>query len=207
MNLPTKITVSRIILTPLFLVFFMLPQWVQNLFPLMCEGALWGLTVVSVVALWLSLLLSELSDAADGYVARRYNLVTDLGKLLDPFSDVFSRITYFACFLIADLMPFWVFMVILYREMAQLFVRQLAVKEGVVIPANIWGKAKAIFYAVASIAGLAAESLFRLQPDLNAATVGYIQTVLTVLFVLSAVASVASFLTYLVPFVKMQKGQ
>ena len=204
MNLPTKITVSRIVSTPLFFVFFMLPQWVSfasgGALPI---RTLFILNVVSTAAAWLFFVSAELSDAADGFIARRYHLVTDLGKLLDPFSDVLIHITYFLCFAAAGLMPFWVLAVILYREFFQLFIRMLSLKSGTVVPANIWGKSKSVLYAAASLAGLAAESVFRFAPDLNAAVSEYIGMGLTVLFTAAAVASVVSFLTYLVPFLKM----
>ena len=207
MNLPTKITVSRIVSTPLFFVFFMLPQWVSfasgGALPI---RTLFILNVVSTAAAWLFFVSAELSDAADGFIARRYHLVTDLGKLLDPFSDVLIHITYFLCFAAAGLMPFWVLAVILYREFFQLFIRMLSLKSGTVVPANIWGKSKSVLYAAASLAGLAAETFFRFAPDLNAAVSEYIGMGLTVLFTAAAVASVVSFLTYLVPFLKMHSA-
>lgn len=207
MNLPTKVTVVRIILTPLFFVFFMLPQWAQTLFSeTITSERLFVLNVISVVAIWFFLFLAEISDAADGFIARRYHMVTDLGKLMDPFSDVLIRITYFVCFAVSGLMPFWILMIILYRELSQMFVRMLAVKDGIVIPANLWGKLKAILYALVSIAGLAAESVFRFMPDLNAAFSGYIRLGLELLFALTAAVSVGSFLTYLLPFLKRQQA-
>ena len=207
MNLPTKITVSRIVSTPLFFVFFMLPQWVSfasgGALPI---RTLFILNVVSTAAAWLFFVSAEFSDAADGFIARRYHLVTDLGKLLDPFSDVLIHITYFLCFAAAGLMPFWVLAVILYREFFQLFIRMLSLKSGTVVPANIWGKSKSVLYAAASLAGLAAETFFRFAPDLNAAVSEYIGMGLTVLFTAAAVASVVSFLTYLIPFLKTQSA-
>lgn len=207
MNLPTKITVSRIVSTPLFFVFFMLPQWVS----FASGGALpvrtlFILNVVSTAAAWLFLVMAELSDAADGFIARRYHLVTDLGKLLDPFSDVLIHITYFLCFAAAGLMPFWVLAVILYREFFQLFIRMLSLKSGTVVPANIWGKSKSVLYAAASLAGLAAETFFRFAPDGGEAAGGTIRFALTVLFVVAAAVSVVSFLTYLIPFLKTRNA-
>ena len=194
MNFPTKITVSRIVLTPLFFVFFMLPSWALFAAGDLSGKTLFILNVVSTAAAWLFLVMAELSDAADGFIARR------------PFSDVLIHITYFLCFTAAGLMPFWVLAVILYREFSQLFIRMLSLKSGTVVPANIWGKSKSVLYAAASIAGLAAESVFRFAPDLNAAVSEYIGMGLTVLFTAAAVASVVSFLTYLVPFLKTQSA-
>ena len=207
MNLPTKITVSRIVSTPLFFVFFMLPQWVSfasgGALPI---RTLFILNVVSTAAAWLFFVSAELSDAADGFIARRYHLVTDLGKLLDPFSDVLIHITYFLCFAAAGLMPFWVLAVILYREFFQLFIRMLTLKSGTVVPAHIWGKSKSVLYAAASLAGLAAETFCRFAPDGGVAAGATIRFALTVLFVAAAAVSVVSFLTYLIPFLKMRNA-
>jgi CDP-diacylglycerol--glycerol-3-phosphate 3-phosphatidyltransferase len=80
MNLPNRISIARIILAPLFFVSYFLPIW---------TGSFNTVSSVLIMSIFLGI---ELSDFLDGYLARKYNLVSDLGKVLDPFADVLSRI-------------------------------------------------------------------------------------------------------------------
>ena len=75
MNLPNKLTVLRLIMVPVFFISFCLPQWFG-------EGA----EVISVIMMLVCYLTAELSDLLDGKIARKYNLVTDLGKVIFPIS-------------------------------------------------------------------------------------------------------------------------
>ena len=182
MNLPNRITVFRIILSPVFFVFFFLPRWLS-------VSGVWLIPV-----LWVLFLVSELSDFFDGYFARKLNLVTDIGKIMDPFSDVVSRMTFFVCFTATGLMPVWILMILLYREFGILFLRMFMMGRGTAMAASIWGKAKAITYVLAAGFGLLTMSLRYL--GLSAADSSVWNLVLLLLFVLTAVSSVFSFLTY-----------
>jgi hypothetical protein len=105
MNLPNKLTISRLVMAPLFFIAFFLPEWF---------GA--GLASVSTVLVLVLFALTELSDLLDGYIARRYHLITDLGKVMDPFADTFSRLTYFVCLSAVGVMPVWAFIIIMWRD-------------------------------------------------------------------------------------------
>ena len=183
MTLPNKITVARIILAPLFFISYFLPQW---------TGGLYGISAYLILIIFASI---EISDFMDGYLARKYNLVTDLGKVMDPFADVLSRVTYFLCFAFSGLMPLWVFLIIIYRELAITFLRMMMMGKGIVVAASLWGKLKAITYAVSGILGVLYVSLERL--GLFSVILPPLRIGLVVVFYLSAFASVASFLVYL----------
>jgi CDP-diacylglycerol---glycerol-3-phosphate 3-phosphatidyltransferase len=183
MTLPNKITITRIILAPLFFISYFLPVW---------TGLYSGLSSILILSIFTGI---ELSDFLDGYLARRYKLVSDLGKVLDPFADVLSRITYFLCFAFTGLMPLWVFLIIIYRELAITFLRMMMMSKGVVVAASIWGKLKAITYAVSGTLGVLCVSFDRL--DLFSGILEPVRLSLLVVFYLSAFASVASFLVYL----------
>jgi CDP-diacylglycerol--glycerol-3-phosphate 3-phosphatidyltransferase len=99
-------------------------------------------------------LASEVSDILDGWVARKLGETSDLGKVLDPFSDVLSRLTLFVCLLTVGLAPLWFVLIVLYREVSMTFLRMLMVQRGVVQGASSGGKIKAWLYFFASLAGL-----------------------------------------------------
>ena len=183
MNLPNLLTVFRIIVTPVFLILFLMPDWIDFQVGLL------------TLLLWILYLLIELSDVLDGYIARRQGLVTDLGKVLDPFADVLSRITYFICFTAAGLMPVVILAILLYREFSATFLRMVLMRKGVAMAASIWGKLKAVTYALAGVCGLLAVTLLRL--DLLEQYHSLVNTSALIIFSLAAFASVASFITYL----------
>lgn len=184
MNLPNKLTVLRLIMVPVFFISFCLPQWFG-------EGA----EVISVIMMLVCYLTAELSDLLDGKIARKYNLVTDLGKVMDPFADTLSHLTFFACFYGMGIMPSLAFIIIMWREFSILFLRMLMMRAGKAMPANIWGKSKTVFYAITSILSIIYVVLaaFIARGQWNSTY----ETVLYVFFALAAAASLMSFITYL----------
>lgn len=196
MNLPNKLTVMRIVCAPIFygVFIFSYTEWGLYIrFPLMV-----GLSIF-----WLFL---EITDIADGYIARKYNLVSDLGKLMDPFSDVLSRLTFFYCFIIANVYPVWPLLIIFWRELSVTFIRAVLAQTGVTLPAGNAGKIKAVIYFLASAYGMilcvlqsveiTSLILFELLLD-----IGYY------FFVFTMLISVLSFIPYLVGFVKTEYMQ
>jgi CDP-diacylglycerol--glycerol-3-phosphate 3-phosphatidyltransferase len=143
-TLPNIITVARIAMCPVIYWLAMAPG----------AGARFGAFVLFVVA--------GLSDVWDGYLARRYDLITDVGKLLDPIADkLLLLVTFIPFYLIShrgsevDLMPWpwgempmWVMVVVLGRELFITVFRQYAVRRGVVIAAGKSGKHKALFQSL-----------------------------------------------------------
>lgn len=151
-NLANALTSSRLWFSPVFFVFAFLPYWTAGRYALL-----------SVIVLWVLFVLIELSDVLDGAVARRQGMVSDLGKLLDPFADVISRLTYFIIFAAFSIMPVWMFVLIMYRETGIIFVRMMMMKDGVALAARPGGKLKAVTYAVSSGIGLLMLMHLRLQ--------------------------------------------
>jgi CDP-diacylglycerol---glycerol-3-phosphate 3-phosphatidyltransferase len=183
MNLPNKLTVSRLAMAPLFFIAFFLPSWFGE-----------GFSNLSSVLVIILCLATEITDLLDGIIARKFNMVTDLGKVMDPFADTFSRLTYFVCLSAVGVMPVWTFIIIMWREFSIVFLRMLMMGRGKAVPANIWGKSKAVLYAVSGLLGILYVASLHWFVDaqwLEPAGVG-----LKVLFILAAFASVASFGTY-----------
>ncbi|MET3699543.1 CDP-diacylglycerol--glycerol-3-phosphate 3-phosphatidyltransferase [Bacillus oleivorans] len=136
MNLPNKITVSRIFLIPVFMI-------------VMYMGTSWGTFQLGEVELpvahfvgALIFILASTTDFVDGYYARKLNLVTNLGKFLDPLAD--KLLVSAALIILVELgyAPSWIVIVIISREFAVTGLRLVLAGEGEVVAANVLGKIK-----------------------------------------------------------------
>ena len=97
---------------------------------------------------WLALaifVIASLTDLADGKIARKYGLVTNFGKFMDPLADKLLVCSALVCFVSLDRIPAWIVIVIIAREFIVSGLRLVAVDKGVVIAASIWGKIKTTF--------------------------------------------------------------
>ena len=128
MNLPTKITFTRIVGSPLFIVLFYL-GWEVNR---------WFLLLALLLAISF-----EITDLIDGILARKWGQVTDLGKILDPFADCISRFSIFLCFMWAEYASIFMVALIFYRDIIVANIRIVAAMRGLVIQARTSGKIKA----------------------------------------------------------------
>ncbi len=142
MNPANAVTSFRLFASPLFFVAAALPAWTGRF------------EYLSVVSLWVLFVAIEITDVLDGAVARRMGLVSDMGKLLDPFADVISRLTYFVVFALLDVMPGWMVILVMYREIGIMFVRMVMYRDGIALAARRGGKAKAVVYATAGGFGI-----------------------------------------------------
>ncbi len=147
MNLPNKLSILRIILVPVTML-FMLPV---NIYGWQPEG--WnafinsnGMTVAAAV-----FIIASLTDMADGKIARKYNLITDLGKFLDSLADKILVISIMLGLVyLGRLSPILV-MIIILREFAVSGLRMIAASKGEVIAARMIGKVKTVTQMVAII--------------------------------------------------------
>ncbi len=129
MNLPNKLTVLRIIMVPFF-VFFMLTD------------------VGGPANKWIALALfcvASLTDLLDGKIARKYNLVTNFGKFMDPLADKLLVCSAMICMIELGRLPAWIVIVIIAREFIISGFRLVASDNGIVIAASYWGKFKTVF--------------------------------------------------------------
>lgn len=96
--------------------------------------------------------VSELSDAFDGFLARRYNQVTDLGKVLDPMADSIARISVFLTFTLAPVkLPMYLVFIFLYRDSVVSTLRTICALKGFALAARSSGKIKAVIQAIAAL--------------------------------------------------------
>ena len=121
MNLPNKLTLFRIILIPFF-VFFLLTDYVASL-----------------------------TDLLDGKIARKYNLVTNFGKFMDPIADKLLVSSAFIVFVQMGLLPAWIVIILIAREFIISGFRLVASDAGIVLAASWWGKFKTAFQMIMCI--------------------------------------------------------
>jgi CDP-diacylglycerol--glycerol-3-phosphate 3-phosphatidyltransferase len=181
-----KLTLSRIILSPVFFAVYSIPAIPK---------------LPAVVILWLLFAAIEVSDLLDGAVARSTKSVSGFGKLFDPFADVIARMTYFVCFAFSGIMPLWAFLVILYREFGMLFLRMLLVDKGITMGARQGGKAKAVLYMLSGMLSLALFSL-----DILGWLPRFIpafRMLVSISYIVAVVLSLASFVDYLIQFKRL----
>jgi len=144
-NLPNSITLGRLVLTAVFI-----------------AAVTVGGTQAYTVGL-VAFVLATFSDWLDGYLARKMNLVTSLGKLMDPLADKILVASAFVFFSSVDLCPVWVTAVIIAREFLVTGLRQIAVEKGVVMAADRLGKWKTTFqltFGITCMVSLIAEGDF-----------------------------------------------
>ena len=125
LNLPNKLTLARIIITPVFLAVIM---W---------ESLAHRFLIADII-----FVIASITDAVDGHLARKNNEVTNFGKLLDPIADKILTTAVLLAFLQLGLCNVWIVMIVLTREFALSSIRMICAANGTVIPANIFGKIK-----------------------------------------------------------------
>lgn len=180
MNLPNKLTITRIIATPIFMLFLLLNFPGHNILAL------------------LLFIAASLTDMFDGNYARKHNLVTDFGKFLDPLADKMLTTAAFLGFAAKGIgtQVVWIVFIVLFREFLISSLRLVAVSSGgKVIAANKWGKFKTISQMVAIIFAIFAQTVIEF---INIAPLTLGLNILTDLLLwLSAVLTVISGFIYL----------
>ncbi|MDE6749838.1 MAG: CDP-diacylglycerol--glycerol-3-phosphate 3-phosphatidyltransferase [Lachnospiraceae bacterium] len=131
MNLPNKLTMFRVILIPFFVLFMLVD--------------------ITSVDKWIALaifIIASLTDLLDGKLARKYNLVTNFGKFMDPLADKLLVCSALICLVEMSVLPAWIVIIIISREFIISGFRLIASDNGVVIAASYFGKFKTTFQMV-----------------------------------------------------------
>lgn len=129
MNLPNKLTTFRVILIPFFVFFMLAPNMT-------------GINNYIAVAIFI---VASLTDLLDGKIARKYNLVTNFGKFMDPLADKLLVCSAMICLIQTGQLAAWIVVIIIAREFIISGFRLIASDNGVVIAASYWGKFKTTF--------------------------------------------------------------
>lgn len=136
LNLPNKLTIFRIIMIPVFMIFVSIPASGSGTQVLGSEWH-WQFVVAAVI-----FAVASFTDWLDGYIARRDNIVTNFGKFADPLADKMLVATAFIALVGIDLAPAWLVSIIIMRELAVTGLRLLLVERGTVMAAGGAGKLK-----------------------------------------------------------------
>lgn len=175
MNTPNKLTVLRIILIPVYIVFLMAD---------ICPFDNYIAAVVFIIA--------SLTDMLDGKIARKNNLVTDFGKFADPLADKLLTCSAFICFVQLGMMPGWICIVIVARELAVSGFRLVLAGKGTVLAAAMSGKIKTtlqmVYIIVATLNGAVAFNWMGL-PESALAVYNLIVTILMYIVLILTVVS------------------
>ena len=123
MNLPNKLTITRVICVPVFVVLYLFDLYIPAF-------------IVFVIA--------SITDMLDGRIARSRNMVTNFGKIMDPLADKVLVYSAFCLFVQRGIVPGWMFIIILAREFAVSGMRTVAASEGIVVAAGMTGKIKTV---------------------------------------------------------------
>lgn len=169
MNLPNKLTLLRVILIPFFIWSLMLNN-----------GETQSFRYIAVAIF----IIASLTDLLDGKIARKYNLVTNFGKFMDPLADKLLVCSALICLVALDQFPVWMAIIIVSREFIISGFRLIAVEQGLVIAASYWGKFKTTFQMIAIVLLI-----------LNIPALG---TVTTVMMWIALILTVVSLVDYIV---------
>ena len=140
MNIPNQLTVARLVLTMVFVVMAAIPSHVPNSFLYWKIGY-----VISVIA--------GFTDFFDGYLARKFQLITTFGKLMDPLADKIFTVSCFVVRVEHGVVPAWISILILTREFSVTGLRTLAANQGVVMAASMIGKFKTVAQMLTLLVG------------------------------------------------------
>ncbi len=149
LNTPNKLTIARMVISPVFLAVLMKENLPHNF--------LWAMLIF---------LAASVTDAIDGKMARKNNQVTNFGKLLDPIADKVLTTAALLAFMKLGLCNIWIVMIVLTREFAIASIRMIAASNGVVIPANIWGKLKTVSQMVFTVLIMFLGEIYSYAPDI-----------------------------------------
>lgn len=136
MNLPNKLTLLRVFMIPIFVVLLL---WEK------------GENTTLRYAASFVFILAALTDTLDGYIARKYNLITNFGKFMDPLADKLLVCSALICFVELGFIKAWIVLIIIAREFIISGFRLVASDAGIVIAASKWGKFKTITQMIAVI--------------------------------------------------------
>ena len=173
MNLPNFLTLIRFLLVPIMTIFLIKKDF----------------TIAIIIYI-----LASFTDVLDGYIARKYNLITTLGKILDPMADKLLQFSALVGLWIVDIIPFWITLIFFLKEIFMgIGALKLLKNKDVVVPSKWFGKLSTVFFFVAIIFSMLSVNFTILIP--------YVLP----MFILALISLFFAFIMYLVNFIKVTK--
>lgn len=183
MNLPNKLSIFRMVCTPFMILFFMLP--IPN-----------GIGVFIALGIFI---IGSLTDLLDGYIARKYNLITDFGKFIDQVADKFIATTAMILVLfygavVHAYVAVLALIIVVARDVLIAGVRQIAASKGTVIAADTFGKVKSLFIDVSSCVLMLYLGLAQVISNANLIIVSYVGEGLLIIGTILALISCVNYM-------------
>ena len=179
MNLPNKLTIARVIMIPLFLI---------------CLYLNIGCGKYIAVGIFI---LASLTDLLDGKIARKYNLVTNFGKFMDPLADKLTQISVLATLMIKELIPVWILAIVIAKEAVMIAGASFLYGRDVVVSSKWFGKLATVLFFIAIVCSCFI-SYWNMSIDVNNPLPDFAQYI----YYLALVSSIFSLVMYFLTFSK-----
>ncbi len=145
--IPNILTTARLMLVPIFAYFMLIRD---------------NMSVAAII-----FVISGVTDVIDGYIARRYNMITQFGMVYDPFVDKLMQITAVVCLVVANIIPVWLLVFVIVKEVSMIITGGILYIKKIVVSSNWYGKASTvIFYA-----GVLTMIMWKEIPDIAAMSI------------------------------------
>ena len=181
MNLPNKLTLLRVILAPAAMVFIMFP--------------IGGETAARIVAAVI-FILTALTDMLDGKIARKYNLVTNFGKFMDPLADKLTQISLLTILFIKGIIPIWILAIVVLKEFCMVSGASFLYGKELVVSSKWYGKLATVLFYVAMVISLLLEEIgIKLHRTFHILT-----TANNIIYYLAVITTIASLIMYMKAF-------
>lgn len=171
MNIPNILTIFRIILVPIYLYVFF--NGGDN----------------NIIYSGLIFILAGFTDVLDGYIARKYNMITKIGSALDPFADKLMSFAVLISFTYGGIIPSWIVIILGIKELSQIIgaIIMFLFKGRQVLPANRFGKNATVAFYISILSVI----------------IGLPEKIVDILFILTVILNIVAFINYLIIFLKM----
>ena len=178
MNLPNKLTLLRICLIPVFVI-LMLSQ-VSNFFLISC--------IIFIIA--------SITDFLDGKIARKYNLISDFGKLMDPLADKATQISLLTTLFIKGAISIWILVVVVLKEFCMVSGASFLYGKELVVSSKWYGKLATVLFYVAMVISLLLQQFGNIQNNI----IKVIGITDTVIYFFAVITTIASLILYMKAF-------